>query len=391
MSPRLLPMLLTVLLVAAWPAQAQMLDDAQRQQAQQLLQRGLNFLKPRQGADGSWSPRAGPAITAMVLRVMLDDPATNPADPAAQRALEYVLTKAKPDGGIHDGLLENYNTAICLSTLAKLRNKPAITPLIALSQEFLRNLQWSNQNDPQGKPIDASHPFYGGAGYGNDGRPDMSNTQMMIQGLHDSGLDTNDPAYQRALVFITRCQGVPQNKEYASRIRPDGGFIYATSLNKEKIGQLESKAGSETIDIPDASGGVGPTNVLRTYGSMTYAGFKSYLYANLKRDDPRVTAAYDWIRNNYTLAHNPGMPEPQKMQGYYYYILTFSRAMRAWGEPTITIADGQTRRWAHDMIAHLAATQQPDGSWTNTADRWMEGDPNLTTAYVLQAIQEALR
>ena len=34
---------------------------------------------------------------------------------------------------------------------------------------------------------------------------------------------------------------------------------------------------------------------LRSYGSMTYAGFKSMLYAGLTEDDPRVKAAVEWL------------------------------------------------------------------------------------------------
>jgi squalene-hopene/tetraprenyl-beta-curcumene cyclase len=31
----------------------------------------------------------------------------------------------------------------------------------------------------------------------------------------------------------------------------------------------------------------------------------------------------------------------------------------------------------------LARRQRPDGSWLNENDRWLEGDPNLVTGYVL--------
>ena len=33
--------------------------------------------------------------------------------------------------------------------------------------------------------------------------------------------------------------------------------------------------------------------------------------------------------------------------------------------------------------------QSPDGSWVNPADRFMEGDPNLVTAYALLALSHA--
>lgn len=130
---------------------------------------------------------------------------------------------------------------------------------------------------------------------------------------------------------------------------------------------------------------------LRCYGSMTYAGFKSYIYANLDRDDQRVVAAHDWLRRHYTLDENPGMG----MQGYYYYLVTMSRALDAWGSTTITPLnrDGtpaEPRDWANDLIAKIASLQRPDGSFVNESDRWMEGDPVLVTAYALLALQHAI-
>ena len=39
-----------------------------------------------------------------------------------------------------------------------------------------------------------------------------------------------------------------------------------------------------------------------------------------------------------------------------------------------------------ELVDELAARQQPNGSWTNPKSRWLEGDPNLVTAYVLLAL-----
>lgn len=368
-------------------------DDAHIAKAKATIDKGIEALRKTQGEDGSWSPKPGPAITAMALRVMLDKPGAKLDDPAVAKALAYVMSKVRPDGGIHDGILENYNTAICLSALSRVNNKPEVAQAIKKGQDYLRGLQWAGQDDPHGKKIDEKHAFYGGAGYGRDGRPDMSNTQTMLDGLYDSGLDCNDPAFQRALVFITRCQGTKANKDFGNKIRPDGGFIYATSLNKDKIGEPESKPGEETIDVP----GAGPRSVLRTYGSMTYAGFKSYLYAKLDRNDPRVQDAFGWIRRNYDLTINPGMvddpktPADERMQGYYYYLVTFSKALDAWGEKQLTLASGEKRDWANDLIDRLVSTQSPEGTWSNPSDRWMEGDVNLVTAYALIALQHAAK
>ena len=360
------------------------LDLEHATKADSAIARGIAYLRTTQGEDGSWSPQPGPAITAMVLDVMLQAPNVRPNDPAAQAALKYVLRYRKPDGGIYDEILPNYNTAICLSALSRVSDRPDLAESIAKAQAVLRSLQWHGQKDENGKTIDESHPFYGGAGYGRHGRPDMSNTQIMLEGLYDSGLDCDDPAFQRALLFVTRCQGTAANKEFGDKIKPDGGFIYATSIDKDHIGVPTSGAGEETVDIEGQT-----ASRLRTYGSMTYAGFKSYVYANLDREDQRVIDARNWIRRNYTLDCNPGMPEEAKHEGYYYYLVTFSRALEAWGASHIETADGIKHDWANDLIDKLCELQRKDGSWANDASRWMEADANLTTAYALMALTHA--
>ncbi len=372
-----------VLLVGAAAGPALALDKAHYDKAKATIAKGLAYLKSTQDPSGAWTPRPGPAVTAMVATVLLDQPGVDLKSPELAKALAYIQSKVHPNGGIYSDDtpgLENYNTSICLSALARISSEPGIGPIIQHAQDYLRHLQWSDQVDPAGHKVDKNHPFYGGAGYGRSGRPDLSNTQMMIQGLHDSGLDCNDPAFQRALVFITRCQGTPANKMLGDKIVPDGGFIYSTSAGKDKIGVPTSPAG--TVTMEDG------TTRLATYGSMTYAGFKSYLYAKLNRNDPRVQAALGWIEHHYTLDRNPGLGP--KDQGLYYYYLTFARALHAWGEPTITTADGVKHDWRVELIDKLASLQRPDGSWVNNADRWMEGDPNLVTAYALLALDETV-
>ena len=77
--------------------------------------------------------------------------------------------------------------------------------------------------------------------------------------------------------------------------------------------------------------------IVRSYGSMTYAGLKSMIYCGLTKDDPRVKAAWNWIRKNWTLDINPGMqfsnPKDPKAgeSGLYYYYHTLARALpRLW-------------------------------------------------------------
>ena len=375
------------LAVALFILPAYALDGEHWNTAEVAINRGISYLRQTQGEDGSWSPRPGPAVTALVISVMLERPDISDKDLAVVRALNYVLSKCKEDGGIHDGILQNYNTAICLSALSRVGGRQDVAEAASKAQWYLRQLQWHDQADPHGKKVDPSHPFYGGAGYGRHGRPDLSNTQIMLQGLYDSGLSCEDPAFQRALVFITRCQGTQANTQLADRIVPDGGFIYSTSIDRDQIGMPQSMAGSET----DHDGEVGPKSRLRTYGSMTYAGFKTYVYANLSREDPRVVDAFDWIRRYYTVNRNPGMPENRGLEGYYYYLMTMARALDAWGATFIKTPDEVSHDWANDLIDRLTELQRDDGSWVNGVSRWMEADANLVTAYALIALTHTLR
>ncbi|MFW6058780.1 MAG: hypothetical protein ACODAQ_01275 [Phycisphaeraceae bacterium] len=385
---RALTLIGSISLLAAAPALA--LDDAHWAKADESIQRGIEYLRTAQNDDGSWSPDAGPAITALAVTPMLDRPDIGADDPTVAKAIDYILDHVNDDGSIHAGMLANYNTAICLSALSRVHGRSDVAEAVRGAEVFLRGLQWqTGMKDPHGETITEDHPYFGGAGYGKHGRPDLSNTQIMLQALHDAGVSCDDPVYQRAVQFITRCQGVEQNTMHGGKIQNDGGFIYSTSINKDLIGVPESKASPEQMD--EALEGK-PVSLLRTYGSMTYAAFKSFVYATpvqLTRDDPRITAARDWIRQNYTLQQNPGMPEGMEKQGLFYYYMTFARAMDAWGASTITTADGETRDWANDLIDQLADLQRSDGSWINDADRWMEGDPNLVTAYALIALTAA--
>ena len=112
---------------------------------------------------------------------------------------------------------------------------------------------------------------------------------------------------------------------------------------------------------------------------MTYAGLRSFIYAGLKKDDPRVKAASEWIKRNYTLAENPGL----KDQGLYYYYHTFAKTMAALGDDEFVDANGKSHNWRAEVANQLISNQKEDGTWVNSATRWLEGDPNLVTAYSL--------
>jgi squalene-hopene/tetraprenyl-beta-curcumene cyclase len=133
---------------------------------------------------------------------------------------------------------------------------------------------------------------------------------------------------------------------------------------------------------------------VRSYGSMTYTGFKTLLYAGVDRQDPRVVGAYNWIRRHWRLDSNPNMPHTQSKEGLYYYYHVFAKALSAYGEAKIPVLkDGETveQNWRHDLIDILAKKINDNGSWTNDTRRWYEDDPVLCTSYVLMGLGEVIQ
>ncbi len=342
--------------------------------AQASLERGLEYLAAGQQAGGGWEAFGQPhlGVSALVVKCLVQSAHHGPKHPAVRRGLSFILRHVQPDGGIYapDQGMRNYHSSVALMALAAAKDH-VHAKTIKEAQNFLKRLQWDG-----GEGHEASSTWYGGQGYGKQKRPDLSNTQMMLEALHQSGLPAEDPVYQKAMVFITRCQMLGRENDQAfAGGSTDGGFIYSP------VNGGESKAGTLIVEGKPR---------LRSYGSMTYAGFKSMLYARLDRDDVRVRRAVDWIRRFYTLDHNANMPDAQSHEGLYYYYLVFAKAMNAWGEEMFVDARGMPHPWRAELCERLIALQRKDGSWLNEADRWYEGNPHLVTAYAILAMQTAL-
>ena len=120
---------------------------------------------------------------------------------------------------------------------------------------------------------------------------------------------------------------------------------------------------------------------------MTYGGLKSFLYAGVNKDDPRVQGAVNWIRGHYTLDENPGM----RQAGLYYYYHTFGKAMAALGEDAVRGRQGQEARLAEGAVRGAARRGSgDDGSFINKGDRaFGEADANLATGFALLALSYA--
>jgi squalene-hopene/tetraprenyl-beta-curcumene cyclase len=132
-----------------------------------------------------------------------------------------------------------------------------------------------------------------------------------------------------------------------------GGFAYRPD---------ESKAGTST----NKEGVV----VFRSYGSMTYAGLLSLIYADVNKNDPRD-------------------------QGLYYFYSVLSKALAAFGRDSIP-ASGQSQvLWRDALAKKLINLQKVDsktghGYWVNSNNRFWEANDILVTAYTLLALEVAI-
>ena len=335
------------------------------------VDRAIAYLRKTQNPDGSWGAKEQVGTTGIVLTGLLRSGKVGPDDPMVERGLKYVESLINPRERHIAGQnprvqLKNYVT--CVNVLALVSaHRDSYKAVIADATRFLRTLQWD-----EGENKNPEDDYYGGAGYDSKSRPDLSNTQFFLDALAAAGISKDDPAFKKAAVFVSRCQnlkGEHNDQKWAGVIN-DGSFIYSAAAG----GQTKAQ------DAPNADGG------LPGYGSMTYAGIKSLIYCGVSKNDPRIQKALEWIRKNYTVEVNPGMPEVRGQWGLYYYYHTMAKCLDTLGMEEVEDAAGKKHDWRADITAVLAKKQRDDGSWRSDTNHWMEGDPNIVTGYALMAL-----
>jgi squalene-hopene/tetraprenyl-beta-curcumene cyclase len=357
--------------LAALPEPAPARAPAAEKEWEQAVDRAVAYLRKEQAKDGSWGAAQSPGITGIVLTGLLRTGRVGPKDPMVEKALKYVESLINPKAGHIAGKdprlgLQNYVT--CVNVLAlTAANRESYKAVVRGAAKFLRKLQW---DEGEGKTRDSD--FYGGAGYDSKSRPDLSNTQLFLDALVAAGVPRDDPAFKKALVFVSRCQnlkGEHNDQPWAGKVN-DGSFIYTAA------------AGGAT-KVQDKPGDDGS---LPGYGSMTYAGVKSMIYCGVSKDDERVKKALAWLRKHYTLEDNPGMPAPRRHWGLYYYYHTMAKTLDVLGLDAFEDAKGGKHHWRAELTHALAERQRRDGAWANDSGHWMEANPHLVTGYALMAL-----
>ncbi len=356
-----------ILLLSYFNVFTQTIDVSLKKEIEHSIVRGLKYLYEKQNDDGSWEHY--PPITALVLSSFLRaHPNIGMHDTLIQKGFNFLSNFIKSDGGIYADDMKAYSTSICLMAYKDL-NLMEHKQIIKNAESFLMGLQL---DEIGGYSIDSL--YYGGVSYGEkDKAPDLSNLQWAIEALNeeeklnDMDLNKKDEQHKskkklffhKALKFMERTQNYKTNDHnYGSN---DGGFMYRPG---------DSKAGGTL-----------------SYGGMTYAGLKSFIYAGLSKDDERVIAAVNWLKSNYTVDENPKMGN----QGLFYYFQTMAKALSVYGEDNFVIIDGKNKNWRYDLADKLLKLQTSEGFWVNENGRWWENNPVLVTAYSIIALEQILK
>lgn len=359
------------------------LSESVRREGEDAVRKGLQWLESQQKPGGYWSSPEWPALTGFAVWAMALDEDYKKSG-AVDKGVTYLKSNVQENGGIYvvpkiefkGGGKSNYNTAICMVALH-------FTGREDVRRTVLRARNFVAASQHLGGDV-----YYGGFGYDASTErayADLSNTYIAMEGLAlTEGAEDFRREGEKAEInkkaaeeFISKIQNRKESND-AEWVADDpdnkGGFAYHPE---------ESKAG--TIKADDG------TVYFRSFGSMTYAGLLSLIYADVDRNDPRIKSAIDWATRHWSLSENPGMGK----QGLYYFYNVLSKALAVYGENQLVAEDGTRINWREELVKKLVSLQKIDedgrGYWMNEENRFWESDPVLVTGYTLIALQVALQ
>lgn len=359
------------------------LSESVRREGQDAVRKGLQWLENKQKPGGFWSSPEWPALTGFAVWAMALDEAYRDSE-AVEEGVEYIKSHVQKNGGIYvvpkiefkGGGKSNYNTAISMVAL-HLTGREDVRSIVLNARNFVAAGQHLGGD-----------VYHGGFGYDASTKrayADLSNTYIAMEALEltESAEDFRTQGEKAEIdkkaaeEFVSKIQNRKESNDadwVSETPENKGGFAYHPE---------ESKAG--TIKGDDG------TVYFRSFGSMTYAGMLSLIYADVDRNDPRVKSALDWSTRHWTLDENPGMGN----QGLFYFYNVLSKALAVYGENQLVAEDGTTINWRQEFIKRLVSMQKINeeghGYWVNEENRFWEADPVLVTGYTLIALQVALQ
>jgi len=363
-----------------------LIDQAQR--------RAIQFLAERQSEDGAWKSdtygvfKDGTALTPLALSAQL---AVQPDHESARKAARWLAGFVKQNGVIEPPSY-GFDFSLYISAIAVPISSHPIWEgkYTAQRDAWLKYLRERQLTEDLGwRPEDRE---YGGWGYcrtiprkagaGELIPPllesNLSATTFALEALKSAGTAANDPAWQKALVFVKRCQNWNDDEKQRDEKLDDGGFFFIYD------DPVRNKAG---VAGKDQSG----KDRYYSYGSTTADGLRCLIMCGEKGDSLRVQAARKWLRNNFEAATHPGDYDPKReldREGtFYYYAASMTRAPL--DQFLIENKKKLLRMWIEALGDVLLERQRPDGSWANAAHAYREDEPLVATPFAMLALAEA--
>jgi len=286
-------------------------------------------------------------------------------DPVVVRSLKSIEAAVHFDGGIYSSHSrhENYETCLAVMCLVEANAGGRYDRILLGAEQYLKRSQWAENNGQK-----TSDPALGGVACGSRMQPDLASTAFFLDAMRSCKVATSDPAVQKALAFVSRCQniaGANRGTAATSFVHFDGGFCDPCA----PIGGIRLVGWS--------AHGITPSS-----GSMTCCGLIGLLSAGVTPNDPRRKAAVAWMQKHYTAAGNPGLGRAE----YYYYLYACAKALDALGMDAVEDSVGRRHDWRSEILEELLSRQRSDGSWANDCRCGLESDPTIATAYALLAI-----
>lgn len=352
-------------------------DISLKLELENAIGKGLTWMAGNQQPGGHWGQAEYPAVSALTLTAFQGDPSgfyKQKYEKSIKKGYDYLVQNVHPDGSIYGKDLKNYNTAISMMAFLMARN-PEYETILKNGRKYL-----AGQQDDFGEKGMGDHPLDGGIGYGGTYKnSDINNTTTALEALYYTRYlksdvandpDTKDLNWKAAIQFISRTQNLPEynDQKWVSGDKDNkGGFVYFPG---------NSKAGEQKL--PDDK------QALSSYGSASYNGLLSYIYAQMDKSDPRVKMVIEWLNRHYSLDENPGMEQA----GLFYYYHTMAKALSVAGIDTMILKNGKKVNWRQDLAKKLLDLQNPDGSWINQkSGRFWEKDPTLVSAYAVITLE----
>jgi squalene-hopene/tetraprenyl-beta-curcumene cyclase len=311
---------------------------------------------------------------------------------AIAKGIGFVLSKQNADGSFGKAplgaWLKVYTTSISLMAVSLAA--PDKKDAIGNARGYLKNNQLKEGVDKGSLGYGDKEPkFENGKLVEKSSIPNLSTTGFAAEGMARSGLPKDDAFWKLCIEYVSKCQNNSETnndpqflarlKEKGLSVGNDGGLFYAADPGDMKAGKVK----------------ISDKEIIQSYGSMTYDGIKAYIYAGLTKDDPRVKAAIDWVRKNYSVEAHPGWAFDEgkrtHLSGLFYYYLMMARAFEAMGDKTFTTFDGKDHKWANELGVQLLKVEKDEKMWMNENPRWQEGSPLLVTSFVLNVLNVVMK